>query len=942
MPVVVLIKEQLALYQPTKKVKNMMLSSKIKQGICCATHSLLLCVLTLGAGVTAADDTDVFFGQTLDDQETRPNVLLVLDTSGSMSRTDGGVTSRLSRMKAAVRQILESDIDMNIGLMGYNGNGGGGPILYPVTNLGDVVCSGLDCENVDVREDVYDVDGGLGDIEETLNGGNIDSGGNTLSLGSSGMGPQGLGLRFADINVFRGATILDAHIQFVARRTEADDADFIIEVEDVGDAQAYGTTVGELSSRQYSTNTLLWNPEEWNQNVAYETIDVGQLVQSVITRSDWCNGNALSFKISGTGTRRASSWESAAANSELIPKLRIRLDNSSAVAAFGCGNSVTSALAPIVAPDSGLGVPGVAGIASQLTAAEIAVARSEMLQVIDDLTSVGGTPTVDALYEAALYMRGEGVHFGGFRGVTTRNSRKERFRVSHQDSYTGGTLVREADCTDDNLNARACVGEQIIGDAQYISPIGGSCQPNHIVLLSDGNPRGTVLQPEIQSLIGQSQCSGAGSEACAVDLASWLNSADQSNDFDAVQSIITSTIAFNLDGDSDFLESVALAGGGIAYDAASTDELIAVFGEIAENVADVDASFTAPAATVNQFNRLSHRDDLYFALFRPEVKPRWNGNIKRFKLGAENDGSGDVLIRDRDGYPAIDENTGNFSIQSRSFWPGKNDDGTVNNEADGANVAEGGAANQLALTGLQGIGARRVYTWTGDPSIEISTPVDLTAVEQRFHESNTEITDELLGIEGQGANSTEQAELRENLIKWARGVDVLDSDTDGSVVDARRQMGDPMHSRPVVVNYAIPGNSDAVRSLVFVGTNEGYLHALDADSGEEQFAFVPGELLKNHDTFFSDSSSFKRPYGLDGPISVWRDDVNDNQTVDTGDSAFLSWVCVVVVIASMHWTLLILIDLSLHGRLQVVRVVRWIREYGAILVAAHTGKNVYQ
>ena len=65
------------------------------------------------------------------------------------------------------------------------------------------------------------------------------------------------------------------------------------------------------------------------------------------------------------------------------------------------------------------------------------------------------------------------------------------------------------------------------------------------------------------------------------------------------------------------------------------------------------------------------------------------------------------------------------------------------------------------------------------------------------------------------------------------------------------------------------------------------MHALDTETGEEQFAFVPGELLKNHYEFYSNDTSFERPYGLDGPLSVWRDDANDNLIVDAGDSAFL-------------------------------------------------------
>ena len=771
-----------------------------------------------------------------------------------MREKDGGTESRLARMQSAVRQILQSDADINIGLMQYNGSDAGGPVLYPISDLQAGGCVGLDCETAAPQEAVYAVDGSFGDVEQGINDGGVNRTGTTLTFGQIGGSTQTIGLRFAGVNVARGATIVDARLELVARSNKDGNTSLLIEIEDAADTVPYGTTNDEVTSRNYASDTVPWVPEAWVSDEVYQSENIAQLVQNTASRSDWCSGNSLAFSVTGTGSRQAHSWETGDSQ-EFVPKLRIIQDNSTAVEASDCGSAQSLTLS----------------------------AREEMLRIVDELPFEGMTPTVGAFYEAALYMRGQGVHFGRFRGLDGR----PRFRVSHRDSYTGGTLVRDANCTDDDLNSGACGSEEIIGDANYISPIRGSCQPNHIVLLSDGPPTGNPASPEIQSLIGANVCTSGGTQGCAVDLATWLDTADQSADFEDLQTITTHTIAFNLDDTDLFLEQVATAGGGTAYSADTTDELLAVFNDIAINVADGDASFTAPAATVNQFDRLAHRDDVYFALFTPQASPQWDGNIKRFKLGAENDGSGDVLIRDRNGNEAIDGQTGFFANNSRSYWPGKNDDGTVNTEADGNTVADGGAANQLALTGLDVIGARRVYTWIGDPSATIPTPVDLTAAAQKLHEDNAAITDDLLGIVGQATNSGEQAELREKLIKWVRGVDVLDSDNDGSVVDVRRQMGDPMHSRPTIINYAISGTSDAVRSLLFVGTNEGYLHAIDTETGEEQFAFVPGELLKNHEAFYNDAAGFERPYGLDGPLSVWRDDANDNLTVDAGESAFL-------------------------------------------------------
>jgi len=97
-------------------------------------------------------------------------------------------------------------------------------------------------------------------------------------------------------------------------------------------------------------------------------------------------------------------------------------------------------------------------------------------------------------------------------------------------------------------------------------------------------------------------------------------------------------------------------------------------------------------------------------------------------------------------------------------------------------------------------------------------------------------------------------------------------------------MGDPMHARPVILNYA---NGDDPKTTVFVGTNEGYLHAVERDQGRELFSYVPKELLENFQVFWNNNSADRHPYGLDGAMSVWMTDENQNVTIDPGEKAFL-------------------------------------------------------
>ncbi len=82
-----------------------------------------------------ADDTDIYLGSTTKIGSIQPNVLFVLDTSGSMSNTDDTdpEVTRLDRMKEALHAILDLATNINVGLMRFHRRGG--PVLYPVSDL---------------------------------------------------------------------------------------------------------------------------------------------------------------------------------------------------------------------------------------------------------------------------------------------------------------------------------------------------------------------------------------------------------------------------------------------------------------------------------------------------------------------------------------------------------------------------------------------------------------------------------------------------------------------------------------------------------------------------------------------------------------------------------------------------------------------------------------
>ena len=59
--------------------------------------------------------------------------------------------------------------------------------------------------------------------------------------------------------------------------------------------------------------------------------------------------------------------------------------------------------------------------------------------------------------------------------------------------------------------------------------------------------------------------------------------------------------------------------------------------------------------------------------------------------------------------------------------------------------------------------------------------------------------------------------------------DLRDIDADGNTTEARRQIGDPLHARPVAVEYG--SSAEDPDTVVFVSTNDGFLHAMTRGAG---------------------------------------------------------------------------------------------------------------
>ncbi|SEP85134.1 type IV pilus assembly protein PilY1 [Ectothiorhodospira magna] len=132
------------------------------------------------------------------------------------------------------------------------------------------------------------------------------------------------------------------------------------------------------------------------------------------------------------------------------------------------------------------------------------------------------------------------------------------------------------------------------------------------------------------------------------------------------------------------------------------------------------------------------------------------------------------------------------------------------------------------------------------------------------------------------------AGLAEERLGWIRGND----NADQSFRQRPHRLGDIVHSNPQFIRQRYEGFSRIlgapslrdIKPVIYVASNGGMLHAFDADTGDELFAFMPGELLlpEAGETFSPMSRLMEKDYQenrrfyVDGTVTVEEALINNN------------------------------------------------------------------
>ena len=150
-----------------------------------------------------------------------------------------------------------------------------------------------------------------------------------------------------------------------------------------------------------------------------------------------------------------------------------------------------------------------------------------------------------------------------------------------------------------------------------------------------------------------------------------------------------------------------MAPGGRYFLADDVESLTIALLRIVGEINDRSLSFSAPAVSVNTFNRTQNLNDLYVSLFRPDFAYRWNGNVKKYKL----EGGFDELCTQRvtggtnfcivGVGPGPNGSGGELAVDGSGFFydtPTRKAHRFWSATADGADIALGGAASRMPST----------------------------------------------------------------------------------------------------------------------------------------------------------------------------------------------------------------------------------------------------
>lgn len=471
-------------------------------------------------------------------------------------------------------------------------------------------------------------------------------------------------------------------------------------------------------------------------------------------------------------------------------------------------------------------------------------AEQQLLNTVENLSATTNTPLCETLYEAYRFYGGQSVLYGLQAG--SASPARDKLAENPEGTYT--------------------------------SPYDNCSNNGYVIYVTDGEPTSdTAADGSVKTLIdslntdekaayGSTVGYGTGtSKSYLAAMAGYMKNKDVNTSSPGKQTVTTFTVGFGDDaikGAGNLLAETARRGGGQYYPAVSAEALAQALRSSLLAILRINTSLVSPAITTNNFDRTRSLNNIYYAMFEPDLGPRWKGNLKKLVL------SSDGYVADAGGLPAI-KTDGSILEQAQTYW---------SSERDGNAVAKGGVQAMLAEKA-----SRNLYI------------INSTSSPKRLDTFSKTSLVSIAGSETNLANHMRLAGTSEidDQLNWTRGLDVDDEDHDDTTTLRRYIVGDPLHSRPLVVNYGctIPANASTCTPdlRILMGTNAGFLHMFKdlGSSVDESWAMMPYELLPQQRALRTNAESSDHIYGIDASPMALVKDVNGNGVIKASEGDFV-------------------------------------------------------
>ena len=196
-------------------------------------------------------------------------------------------------------------------LTAYDINGNESGYSNEVYNdkYGDGYGDACDPPSVEVR-----VTSGSDDAEENSSGGMYLTSSDLELVYDSyhGADDQTVGIRFTELDIPQGATIVNAYVQFQVDKTSSVATSLTIEGEAIDDAPTLTSSNWNISDRTRTVASVAWSPVVWttvgHAGPDQRTPDISSIIQEIVDQPGWLSGNSLVVIITGIGERVAESY----------------------------------------------------------------------------------------------------------------------------------------------------------------------------------------------------------------------------------------------------------------------------------------------------------------------------------------------------------------------------------------------------------------------------------------------------------------------------------------------------------------------------------------------------------------------------------------------------------------------------------------------------------